>query len=1278
MRSMVSISFALSILFLVLCGVVQDSPLDEDGPRFVKPVIGIDTAASSIASNDTIRCDSAILVLVGNMPESRFQIKVDSLSWSLWKPAEAFVIKPLSDGKHIVSINTMYQNGIKIFTDSIVFFVKINGQMPIFPFMQDSVIALDTGAAINFSVIAEGLAPITYQWYKDSSILPGMTDNIFAIASFSLNDIGIYGMDTSRGFSLHFFRFKGGIKGVIVSSKNAGTISGAIATMSPGNAKNISNPDGVFKFEYLVGGTYSISIALSGYQEYTDADVLVSDSAINDLGVIVLVPNDTITANLKVRYDGNGNTGGIAPVDKNNYPAAAIVTIRGNSGNLVKTGYVFNGWNGKADGSGAGYSPGDTITMAGSDIILYATWKTQPTLTITYDDNGKTEGFAPVDSNKYGTGDFVVVLGNPGGLEKTGYSFAGWNTNADGAGVDYNAGSKFAMPSSSVTLFAKWTTNPTFSVIYFSSGADSGSVPPEGNYEVGALVTVSDNTGKLKKNSCVFSTWNTTADGTGTSYAAGATFSKGSVNDTLYAQWNCYSFIVTFDDQGATTPVNPASKTVFPPATTVGSLPVAPIKPGYNFGGWYTAINGGGTQFTESTVVTANSTVYAKWNSYSYTVTYDDQAATTPVYPKNQTVVSPTTIVGSLPTSPIKTGYIFGGWHTAVSGGGTEFTASTVVTANITVYAYWSSYAYTVTYDDQGATTPVYPTTQTVAAPSTTVGSLPTPPMKTGYIFGGWYPAINGGGTQFTGSTAVTANSTVYAKWNSYSFTVIFDDQGATTPVTPGTKIIISPATTAGPLPTPIKTGNTFGGWWYNAPNGSWTVFTASTVVTANTTVYAKWTSIQYTVTFNSQGGSAVASQSVNYGALATQPAATYRTGYTYGGWFKEAGCINYWNFATEKVYGNVTLYAKWTINQYTVTFNSQGGSAVASQPVNYGGHATTPTAPTRTGYTFGGWFKEAGCTNQWVFASEIINGNVTIYAKWTPTITATSGANGAISPSGSITVTSGTDKTFTITPSTNYHIDDVIVDGDSKGAVVTYTFTNVTSPHSISASFTINTYTITAASSANGAISPSGSIAVAYGTDKTFTITPSTNYHIDGVLVDGESKGAVGTYLFTNVTAAHSISATFAINPKITASAGANGSISPSGDVFVTPNTDKTFTITPATNYHIADVVVDDDSKGAVGTYTFTNVTAAHTISVSFVINSKITASAGANGAISPSGNVFVNYKGSQTFTITPADGTFEIDDVVVDEVSKGAVGTYTFTNVIADHSISATFKVK
>ncbi len=233
---------------------------------------------------------------------------------------------------------------------------------------------------------------------------------------------------------------------------------------------------------------------------------------------------------------------------------------------------------------------------------------------------------------------------------------------------------------------------------------------------------------------------------------------------------------------------------------------------------------------------------------------------------------------------------------------------------------------------------------------------------------------------------------------------------------------------------------------------------------------------------------------------------------------------------------------------------------------------------------------------------SQLFSAGANGKCKPTWTIAASAGANGSISPSGSVSVQNNASKTFTITPAPCAHVVDVLVDGLSVGAVTTHTFNTVTANHTIAASFALDTYTITASAGPNGAISPTGAVAVNCGADQAFTITPAPCYHVADVLVDGISVGPVTAYTFSGVTAAHTIAASFAIDTySISASAGADGSISPSGVTAVNCAGSQPYTITPAPGYYVLDVLVDGSSVGAVTGYTFTNVTANHTISASF-----------------------------------------------------------------------------
>jgi|GEM_PF-1781728 len=157
-------------------------------------------------------------------------------------------------------------------------------------------------------------------------------------------------------------------------------------------------------------------------------------------------------------------------------------------------------------------------------------------------------------------------------------------------------------------------------------------------------------------------------------------------------------------------------------------------------------------------------------------------------------------------------------------------------------------------------------------------------------------------------------------------------------------------------------------------------------------------------------------------------------------------------------------------------------------------------------------------------------------------TITASVGANGTINPSGATAVFHGDDQTFIITPNTHYHVADVKVDNASVGAQTTYTFNNVTADHTISATFAIDTFTITASASPHGSISPEGTATVNHGSSHVYTFAPVTGYKVNDVVVDGASKGASSSYTLSNIDRNHTISVSFKkLNLPPTANAGPN-----------------------------------------------------------------------------------------------------------------------------------------
>jgi uncharacterized repeat protein (TIGR02543 family) len=270
-------------------------------------------------------------------------------------------------------------------------------------------------------------------------------------------------------------------------------------------------------------------------------------------------------------------------------------------------------------------------------------------------------------------------------------------------------------------------------------------------------------------------------------------------------------------------------------------------------------------------------------------------------------------------------------------------------------------------------------------------------------------------------------------------FVVSFDAQGGSP--APGQQTVASGGMAAAPNPAPTKAGHTLDGW-YAAYTTRWEF--ATSTVTANVTLYAKWTPITYTVSFNAQGGSpAPGQQTVASGGKAATPSpAPAKAGYTLDGWYTEAAYTTRWDFAARTVTTDVTLHAKWTLITYTVSFDVQGGSpAPGQQTVASGGMAAAPDpAPAKAGHTLDGWYTEAAYTTRWDFSSTV-TANVTLHAKWTavaqyvPEVGFEDGAPLRVKDVNNVVISSG-DPAKTVT-GTAYHID--LMDASEYAGIAWY-----------------------------------------------------------------------------------------------------------------------------------------------------------------------------------------------------------------------------------------------
>jgi|GEM_PF-1667973 len=373
----------------------------------------------------------------------------------------------------------------------------------------------------------------------------------------------------------------------------------------------------------------------------------------------------------------------------------------------------------------------------------------------------------------------------------------------------------------------------------------------------------------------------------------------------------------------------------------------------------------------------------------------------------------------------------------------------------------------------------------------------------------------------------------------------------------------------------------------------------------------------------------------------------------------------------------NITNVTATFIPIYTITASagSNGSISPTSATVAYGGSQVFTVTPS-TGYT--SHLTVDGSPVQLTNNTYTLT-NVTAthtlavtFSLTTYTLTASAGSNGSISPT-SATVAYGGSQGFTVTPSTGYTAQ-LTVDGSLVQLTNnTYTLTNVTAIHTLSVNFSQITYTLNASAGSNGSISPT-TATIAYGGSQVFTVTPSAGYTAQ-LTVDGSQVQLTNnTYVLTNVTAAHTLAASFSqITYALTASAGSNGGISPTSAT-VAYGGSQVFTVTPSAGYTALLTVDGSPVELTNNTYTLSNVTTTHTLAVTFSQNSySITASAGSNGSITPT-SVTVAYGGSQVFTVTPSAG-YTAELTMDGSPVQLTNNSYILTNVTTTHTLAVTF---
>ena len=621
--------------------------------------------------------------------------------------------------------------------------------------------------------------------------------------------------------------------------------------------------------------------------------------------------------NYSIYYDANGGT-----VSK------AEQSVEYNQNYTLSTptrnGYTFNGW----------YKGNEKVNDGKWTFVenwyLTAQW-TANSNAITYDLNGGKNHTNNPSSYKTGA---TVTLGEP---TKTGYTFVGWTTNE--ITTPTQEMSILAEDYGAKTFTAHWTAND-YTVTYNANGGTASKENDAATYDSGFTLATAERTGYTfvgwynGKTKVVDGTWNI-AD-----------------NVTLVAEWTIDNYIITYD-LGDGTATNKDSYTY---ETETFSLN-EPTKMGYTFDGW--TYNGQETPIKTVTIEKGSigaKSYTAHWTANEYAITYNANGGT--ASKETDTATYDSEFI--LATAERK-GYTFVGWY---NGNTKVVNGDWKITNDVTLTAKWQIITYTIGYDlDGGTATNVK--TYTVEDEITL-----NQPKKTGYTFTGWTGTDL---TQFDKFVTIEKGSigdrSYTANWTANEYTVTYNANGGVASKETDTATYDSEFT----LASVERTGYTFDGWY----SGTTKYVSGIWKTTEPISLKAKWTANTYKISYDANGGTiSNAQQSVTYDSAYTLKEPT-RTGYTFLYWAYngEEFTSGTWNLVS-----SVTLVAEWRANEYTVTYNANGGECdMPSDTVTYDATYTVPTT-TRVGYTFDGWYN--GNTEYFGGTWRTAN-NVTLTAKW-------------------------------------------------------------------------------------------------------------------------------------------------------------------------------------------------------------------------------------------------------------------------------------------------------
>ena len=712
----------------------------------------------------------------------------------------------------------------------------------------------------------------------------------------------------------------------------------AIITLAANQLYGTVEGDGT----YYVGDTATIKAAANtGYKfiAWSNGDTAsVSTFAVTeslDLTAIFRAINYSITYNL----DGGNAV---------NIESYTIESEEFTLNNPEKEGYNFTGWTGTDL-----IDPSTEVTIAqGStgDRVYTANWGVKQ-FTISFDCGEGT----PVEAITANFGDTIIVPANP---TKEGFEFSGWNPAIP-----------ITMPAENIECVAMWTElgDTKYAIEHYLQNVDG----------VDYTLDSTDNSRTGKAGSTTNVAPNNYV-GFSLDHIENATITDGgNAVAKIYYKRNIYT--LAYDAKGGELSGDYTSGQVLYGAAI--TAPAKPTKTGYTFTSWSDTL--------PETMPAENLTFTASWSINRHNIVYVVGGDTIQMVDSVE-YGAPIVAIAALSM----TGYTFSGWQNV---------PATMPDSTVTISGAFTVNQYTIAFNTDGGSS-----VEAITADYGAAVAAPANPTKENYTFTGWDKTIP--------ETMPAENLTITATWSINRHNIVYVVGGDTIQVVESVAV----GTAIAAIDAPVKTGYTFGGW-QNVP---------ATMPDSDVTISGLFTVNQYTITFNTDGGSTIDAITADYGTEVTAPANPTKTGYTFVSWNKDipaampaenmtitaAWSINKHNIVyvvdgvthqtienveygtpieaiaapakTGYTFSNwqnvpatmpdstVTISGTFAVNQYTITFNTDGGSAVNAITADYGAEVTAPANPTKAGYTFVSWNKDIPAT----MPAE----NLTIAALWT------------------------------------------------------------------------------------------------------------------------------------------------------------------------------------------------------------------------------------------------------------------------------------------------------